>query len=181
MPEKQLRERWLARAGLMPIHEVMTFAPEGLVLGAGTILVQAEGVRQLKSLKGQEQRILALLSAAYGKAVSPSVLGNIERAGTAWSVGDDCLAYIHLAHAGLRPFADIQLAACRLSIADTVMKAGVSARAIFQALEMGGPSTGAVEKLYNPDQPRVARELFDNNGLKAIAVGYISWTRSGRQ
>src|SRR5215475_14236791 len=103
MPAEQLRDEWRARTRFVPIHPVMTFAPEGLVLGAGTILVPAEGVRRLKSLKGQEQRILALLSAAHGKAVSSSVLGNIERAGRAWSFGDDCLAYIHLAHAGLHP------------------------------------------------------------------------------
>ena len=130
----QLCDKWHVRERAAPIHPAMTFAAEGLVLGAGTILVPAAGIRRLKKLKGQEQRILALLSAAHGKAVSPSVLGNIERAGKAWSVGDDCLAYIHLAHAGLQPPADLRSAAWRLIIADAAMKAGVSARAIFQAL-----------------------------------------------
>ncbi len=32
--------------------------------------------------------MLALLSAAYGKAIAPSVLGNIERAAKAWREGD---------------------------------------------------------------------------------------------
>jgi hypothetical protein len=155
MLAKQLRDEWRARGRFVPMYPVMAFAPEGLVLGAGTILVLAEGVRQLKSLKGQEHRILALLSAAHGKAVSSSVLRNIERAGRAWSLGDDCLAYIHLAHAGLHPLADIESAAWRLSIADAVMKAGVGARAILQALEASGPSTRGIEKLYNPNQPRV--------------------------
>lgn len=149
---EQLRDKWHARERAAPIHPTMTFAAEGLVLGAGTILVPAEGIRRLKSLRGQEQRILALLSAAHGKAVSPLVLGNIERAGKAWSVGDDCLAYIHLAHAGLQPPADLRSAAWRLIIADAAMKAGVSARAIFQALEAGGPSIGTIEK-YDPGQP----------------------------
>jgi hypothetical protein len=153
--EKQLRDRWRARGSLVPIHAAMTLVPEGLVLGAGTILLPAEGVRRLKSVKGQEQRILALLSAAHGKVVSFSVLGHIERAGRAWSDGDDCLAYIHLAHAGLHPLANVELSVWRLSVADAVMKAGVGARAIFQALEVGGPSTDAIEKLYNPNQPRV--------------------------
>lgn len=155
MLEKQQRDRRLAREGLVPIHAAMTFVPEGLVLGAGTILLPVEGIRRLKSVKGQERRILALLSAAHGKVISFSVLGNIERARRAWSDGDDCLAYIHLAHAGLHPLADIELSAWRLSIADAVMKVGVEARAIFQALEAGGPSTDAIEKLYNPNQPRV--------------------------
>jgi hypothetical protein len=42
----------------------MIFTPQGLMLGAGTILVPAEGFRKLKSLRGQEQQVLALLSAA---------------------------------------------------------------------------------------------------------------------
>src|SRR5580700_8243674 len=120
---EQLRDKWHARERAAPIHPAMTFAAEGLVLGAGTILVPAEGIRRLKSLRGQEQRILALLSAPHGKAVSPSVLGNIERAGKAWSVGDDCLAYIHLAHAGLPSTIDLRSAACRLFIADKAMNA----------------------------------------------------------
>jgi hypothetical protein len=152
--DQQLREKLHACERVAPIHLAMTFAPEGLVLGAGTILVPAEGMRRLKNLEGQEQRILALLSAAHGKAVSPSVLGNIERAGKAWSVGDDCLAYIHLAHAGLPLPVDLRSAAWRLIIADAAMNAGVSARAIFQALEAGGSSIGTIEK-YDPGQPRV--------------------------
>jgi hypothetical protein len=152
--DQQLRDKWHARERAAPIHPAMTFAAEGLVLGAGTILLPAEGIRRLKSVRGQEQRILALLSAAHGKAVSPSVLGNIERAGKAWSVGDDCLAYIHLAHAGLPSTIDLRSAACRLFIADEAMNAGVSARAIFQALEAGGPSIRVIEK-YDPGQPRV--------------------------
>jgi hypothetical protein len=74
----------------------MIFTPQGLMLGAGTILVPAEGTRKLKSLKGREQQVLALLSAAYGTAVAPSVLDNIERAAKSWSQGDDFTAHIHL-------------------------------------------------------------------------------------
>jgi hypothetical protein len=109
----------------------------------------------LKSLKGQEQRILALLSAAHGKAVSPSVLGHIERAGKAWSKGDDCLAYIHLAHARLQAPEDTRSAACRLFIADRVMSAGVSPGTILQALKIGKSYIDLVEKAYNPDELRV--------------------------
>ena len=77
---EQLRDEWHARKRAVPIYPVMTFAPDGLVLGAGTILLQAEGPRRLQSLRGREARVLALLAAAYGKAVAPAVLGNIERA-----------------------------------------------------------------------------------------------------
>ena len=89
----------------------MIFTPQGLMLGAGTILVPAEGIRKLKSLKGREQQVLALLSAAYGTAVAPSVLDNIERAAKSWSQGDDFTAHIHLAHTGRHPLDGFPMAA----------------------------------------------------------------------
>jgi hypothetical protein len=98
---------------------------------------------------------LALLSAAYGRAVASSVLGNIKRAAKAWGEGDDCLAYIHLAHAGLPALQDQVEAARRLFVADGFMKAGTSPRAVFQALGFGAAYIDAVVKLFNPDQPRV--------------------------
>jgi hypothetical protein len=153
--KEQLREDWHARERVVPISAVMTFAREGLVLGAGTVLVPAEGARLLKSVKGQEQRILALLAAAHAKAISPSVLGHIERAGRAWSKGDDCLAYIHLAHAKLQVPQDTRSAAYRLFIADRGMSVGVPPRAIFQALRIGNSYINLVEKAYNPDEPRI--------------------------
>jgi hypothetical protein len=99
--------------------------------------------------------VLALLSAAYGRAIAPGVLGNIERAAKAWSEGDDCLAYIHLAHARFPALNDSREAAWRLFIADAFMKAGRHPRAIFEALALDPAFIDAVEKLYNPAQPRV--------------------------
>jgi hypothetical protein len=133
----------------------MHFASEGLLLGAGTVVVAAEGPRRLRNLQGQEARVLALLSAAYGKAVAPSVVGNITRAAEAWSEGDDCLAYIHLAHARLPTLQEPYDAARRLFIVDGFMKAGTSPRAVFEAFHFGGAYIDAVEKFFNPDQPRV--------------------------
>jgi hypothetical protein len=109
----------------------------------------------MRSVRGQETRVLALLSAAFGKAIAPSVLGNIERAAKAWSEGDDCLAYIHLAHARLPTLQDPYDAARRLFIVDGFMKAGTSPRAVFEAFRFGGAYIDAVEKFFNPDQPRV--------------------------
>jgi hypothetical protein len=106
-------------------------------------------------MRGQEMRVLALLSAAYGRAIAPSVLGNIERAAKAWSEGDDCLAYIHLAHAGLREPQDPYESARRLFIVDGFMKAGTSPRAVCEALHLGTAYINFLEKLYNPAQPRV--------------------------
>jgi hypothetical protein len=121
---EQLRNAWHARKRDVPISQVLNLTPEGLVLGAGTVLVPADGSRRLQSLQGREARVLALLSAAYGRAVAPSVLGNIERAAKAWAEGDDCLAYIHLAHAGLQPLDAFGAGAYRLFMARCAMMHG---------------------------------------------------------
>ena len=46
-----------------------------------------------------------------------------------------------------------QPVACLLSI--DFIKSGTSSRAIFEALGLGAAYIDAVEKLYNPDQPRM--------------------------
>jgi hypothetical protein len=153
--EEQLRDDWHARERAVPIQPNMTFAPDGLVLGAGTVLIPSEGPRRLHSLQGRQARVLALLSAAYGRAVAPSVIGNIERAVKSWRDGEECLAYIHLAHSRLQAPSNIRAAAYRLFVAEHAMKAGVSASAVFQALNIDRSYIDAVEKAYNPAEPRV--------------------------
>ena len=155
MLQERLREVWRARVRAVPVYAVMTFAPDGLVLGAGTVLLRAKGPGQLQDLRGQEARILALLAAAYGRAVAPAVLGNIGRAVKSWREGDGCLAHIHLAHSGLGSPGDLRGAACRLFIAESAMNAGVSPRAILHALKIGSSDVDAIDKAYNPDEPRI--------------------------
>jgi hypothetical protein len=119
------------------------------------VLVEPQVGRLLKSVKGQEARVLALLSAAHGRAVARSVLDNIERATKAWGEGDDCLAYMHLAHAGLRPLGDSPCGAYRLFFADYAMAQAASPRAVLETLGLNVNYIEAVEKLYNPEEPRV--------------------------
>ena len=138
-----------------PISAVLRIAPEGLVLGAGTVLLPADAPRQLRSPKGYEGRLLTLLSAAYGRAIELAVLGNIERAARAWNQGDDSLAYIHIAHARLQQLHDFRAGSYRLFMADCAMKHGASHRAVLEALHLDARYIDAVEKLYNPNQPRV--------------------------
>ncbi len=146
---------WQARLRAAPIAPALTLTTEGLVLGAGTVLVAAMAPRRLNSLQGQEPRALALLAAGYGKSVAPSVLGNIARAAKAWREGDDCLAHVHLAHTGLHPFNDVG-AVRRLFLADSAIRAGASARDVLKALQLDFHHIGSVEK-YSPDQPRVPK------------------------
>jgi len=152
---QQPRDGSLARERAAFASPAMIFAPQGLMLGAGTILVPAEGARKLKSLKGREQQVLALLSAAYGAAVAPSVLNNIERAAKSWSEGDDFTAHIHLAHTGLHALDDFPSAAQRLQMVRGALDHGASPRAVFEALRLDARYIDTLEKLYNPAQPRV--------------------------
>jgi hypothetical protein len=154
---ERLRDAWLARKRAVPISLELHFAPDGLVLGAGTVLLPAEGRRRLANLQGYRAQLLALLSATYGKAVSPLVLGNIERAAKSWRGGDDCLAAIHLAHARLSQPDDPYEAARRLFITDAFIKTGTSPLAILQALGLDGAYVQTVEKLYNELEPRVPK------------------------
>lgn len=153
--DQQLREAWHARERAFPIYPYLHLAPEGLALGAGTVVVPADETRRLASLDRREARVLALLSAAHGKAVAPAVLGNIARAGDAWRRGDDCFAYIHLAHSRLPELQDSREAARRLFLAEGFLDGGGSPQAVFKALNLDAAFVDAVEKVYNPAEPRV--------------------------
>jgi hypothetical protein len=155
MLHEKLEEAWQARRRAVSISPILQFTPQGLVLGAGTVVVAADGSRQLESMQGREAHMLALLCAAQGKAIPPSVIGNIKRAAKAWSEGDDCLAYIHLAHARLPTPVDLDESAHRLFIVDSFMKAGTRPCAVFEALRLSPQYIDAVEKAYNPAEPRV--------------------------
>jgi hypothetical protein len=155
LPDRQLGDAARVPGSTIPISTVWHLTSEGLVLGAGTLLVAADAARRLSSLRGQEARVLALLSAAYNRAVPPSVLGNIERAAKSWRDGDVSLAYIHLAHARLPELQEPHTAAQRLFLADELMKAGGKPRTIFEILDLDAAFIDALEKRYNPAEPRV--------------------------
>jgi hypothetical protein len=152
---ESLWRAWSVQKRAVPIIPALYFSPDGLALGAGTILLPAMGPRRLANLQREEARLLALLSATYGKAISPSVLGNIERAAKSWRDGDDTAAVIHLAHAGLPRPDDPDEAARRLFVTDAFIKAGTSPIGILQALGLEASYVGTVAKLYNEFEPRV--------------------------
>ncbi len=170
MLNQQHRGGSCAAAPMEPLSNVLRIAPQGVVLGAGTVLLSADGPRQLRTTKGCEARMLALLSAAYGRAVDPAVLGNLDRAAKAWNAGDDCLAYIHLAHAPLGELQYPHDAAQRLAIADAFLKAGGSPRSVFKGLKLEAPYIDAFEKEYNEAELRVPPGSGKPSG---------EWTRGG--
>jgi hypothetical protein len=152
---ESLWRAWSVQKRAVPIIPALYFSPDGLALGAGTILLPAMGPRRLANLQGEEARLLALLSATSGRAISPSVLGNIERAAKSWLSGDDMLAVIHLAHACLPRPEDPDEAARRLFVTDAIIKAGTSPLTILRTLGLDDSYVEAVEKLFNPLEPRV--------------------------
>lgn len=155
MLHQHLRDAWSVQKRAAPISPALHFSPDGLVLGAGTILLPAVGHRRLAKVEGEQARLLALLSATYGRAIAPSVLGNIERAAKSWRDGDDCLAAIHLAHAAWPQPDDPHETARQLFIADAFIKAGTSPIGILQALGLDGAYVETVAKYYNELEPRV--------------------------
>jgi hypothetical protein len=152
-----LRQAWDDDARLSPVEPVMTLTEAGLVLGAGTVLAKrrSEGGRTSLAIDGAEQRLLALLTVAYGRAVTPSVIGNIRRAARERANGDHCLALIHLAHSGLTRLEEGEAAPFRLFAADRLIEAGVSPRRLLELRELDATPLDLLKAGFDPDEPRV--------------------------
>src|SRR5262245_45916397 len=103
------------------------------------------------AVEGEEERILALLSAALNKPVPARIIGNLQRSSEQWARGDKCLAHIHLAFAGL-PRID-EDAATRLARAEEALAKGASPGELVKALGLDGASLDA--RKFSPDQPSV--------------------------
>ena len=141
-----------------PFAPVITISDEGLVLGA-TVLApmrrDACGTPALAIGGGAEERILALLSAGYGKAVGGRVLDNIRRASKYWSQGETHLASIELALTGLPYLDDAKYASFRLFLADKLLADGFSPRELMRLSGIDRAPLDVIKGGYNPDQPRV--------------------------
>lgn len=140
---EMLRQNWLKRTRFQPVAPYPRFTEEGLVLGADTRLASAPP--DLADFESQ-QRILALLSAAYGKAISPDVLVNLRRAARAWTKGDKSLAAILIAHAGLPKLAAGDDGCYRLFMADGLLKGGLDPRTLLKTWNIGTDSLDHLAK-----------------------------------
>jgi hypothetical protein len=169
--QERLWRAWSVQKRSVPISPAMYFSPDGLALGAGTILLPAVGPRRLADLQGEEVRLLALLSATYGEAISPSVLGGIERAAKCWHEGDDIAAVTHLVHAGLPVPAHPAEEARRLFITDAFIKTGTHPLAILQMLGLNPAYVETIAKLYNELEPRVpaGNGIFSGRWTKLLS------------
>jgi hypothetical protein len=152
---EELRRNWATQSRAAPVHAVLSLEREGLVLGAGTVLLPALGKRRLARLEGQEARLLTLLAAAHGRVPSPRTLDHIRRASTCWREGEDCLAGIHLARARLPRLEKPLEASYRLFMAEGLMRQGIPAHTILAALDIDPTGLSGFEKAYDQAELRV--------------------------
>ena len=96
-------------------------------------------------------RLVVLLSAVYGRPVSPLVLKQARRAAGHWRCGDQALAHIELAFTRL-PRLEREEDAFRLFLAEALLDDGMSPRDL--ARELGLSTLDLAVLKYDPDQPR---------------------------
>jgi hypothetical protein len=154
MLAERLSKAWDERQRSTLVDPVMKFTAEGLVLGAGTVLIPSGGSGRERVIEPVEPKLRALLTAAHLGQPSMLALGHLRKAVERWSEGEDRLAAMHLALSRVdhleRPVADAQ----RLFLADGLLKDGIEADVVIAAITAGGPAFEQLQK-YDPDQPRV--------------------------
>jgi hypothetical protein len=147
-----LRADWAARGTNARVSALPGFANGALILGAGTKLAEARGERRDDA--AESECAVALVSVAIGRPLDASTATHVRRALAKAREGDAPLALTHLALAGVGRLGDPREDARRLFIADGLMKAGVPPATILAALG-DAPPPDALDRAYNPDQPRV--------------------------
>jgi len=104
------------------------------------------------ALEKDQDRLLALLSAAQERPASPDTLRHLQDASNHWRRGDKALANIRSAFAGL-PRLDGPFDAYRLFLAEELLGAGMSPDALMKGLGFPAPARGLAK--FDPNQPRV--------------------------
>jgi hypothetical protein len=156
-----LKESWAAEARRSPFHPFVTWTREGPRLGAATLLA-GKGA-------GEEARLLALLSVAYGFAVPANTLKHLGWAEREFERGDIPKSAMHVALTGLPGLAGTD-SARRLHIAAGIIDHGfLTPPGLMKACEFDCAEIESLAKSYDPDQPRVPKGNPDGG----------QWTRDG--
>jgi hypothetical protein len=150
---EHLQKQWRDSARFRGLHASMSLERDALVLGANTVLAKRDRDGAL-AINGKEEKLLTLLSVAHGRPIDASILKSLRRASDCAKAGDACLASMHVALA-LPALRDPVDASRRLFVADGLLAKGVRPRDIWIALEIDALPLDALEKEYNPNQPRV--------------------------
>ena len=154
----QLQERWEARVRTASIEPAPAFTEAGLTFGAGTVLAKriadCRG-RPVIAIDGNEERILALLAVAYGRAVKSGVIDHIRRADAQYACGEIGLALIHLARARLPRLADPKGGAHRLFIGEALLEDGLAPRDLLKLCGIDPAILDGIKKDFDPAEPRI--------------------------
>ncbi len=130
-----LNRRWHEEIRHERISKDMELTESGLALGAGTLLAKTKWVENEcvgLDLDGQEDRLLALLSIAFGRGVPSCFIGTLRRVSWKWAQGPRSLARLQITYAGEPQLVD-QEDAFLLFIADGLIACGVSPRSLMKA------------------------------------------------
>lgn len=130
-----LNRKWHAETRHERISKDLELTEAGLALGAGTLLAKTKWLDDEcvgLDLDGQENRLLALLSIAFGRAVPACFIGTLRRVSWHWAHGKMTLTRLPIAYAGEPQCVD-QEDAFLLFIADGLIACGVSPRALMKA------------------------------------------------
>jgi len=150
----RLDSAWRERRTSLQIDSVMRFSDQGLVLGAGTLLIEGGGPERGRSSETLDSRLRTLLTVAYLRTPTASATAHLRAGMERWRKGDPDLAGVHLALSGLQRLEQPEADAQRLFLADELLKQGIEAASILKALDLPVRDVGGVGK-YSPDQPRV--------------------------
>src|SRR5579862_8965809 len=147
----ELQKRWRDEGRFRGLHANLALEREGVVLGANTLIAKraSDG-----GLDCNEARTLTLLAVAHERPIDNTILTKLALASKHAQAGNEALAAMHIALAGLPILYDPEDAARRLFIADGLMRKGVAPRDIWMALEFDPAPLDALTK-FNPDEPRV--------------------------
>ncbi len=140
-----LAKRYAVERARWSFQRSPAFGEAGLTLGRGTVLARHAPDASGDGLADGE-RLTVLLSAVYGRPVSPDVAQRAARAAAHWRDGRKALAHIMLAYACLPRLDEDD--AFRLFLAGSLLDDGMAPRDLARGL-------GLDLMRYAPDQPRV--------------------------
>jgi hypothetical protein len=130
-----LNRKWHDEIRHERISKDMELTEAGLALGAGTMLAKTKWVNNEcvgLDLDGREDRLLALLSIAFGRGVPSGFIGTLRRVSWRWAKGTKALTRFPISYAGEPQLVDRE-DAFLLFIADGLIACGVSPRSLMKA------------------------------------------------
>ncbi len=168
----RLNDICLDRINRTPIDAVPRFSEHGLVLGAASVLIPIEKIGATPNgiAPTDKARLLALLSAAYGRLIDDKALKHLSRAGLCWRQGDQAKAAVHLALTGLNKLDQPIVAARRLFLADLLLKRDVDPEDLIREILRKRGNVAAPQHDVS-NEPRVPKGQGKPSG---------QWTRTGQ-